>query len=531
MAKRTLEGVTTLSIGVPDDLDKFLSGISEPRHAAWAPEAGEHLFVTERLVVSPGAGVFRPEPGVGSGTTVEPGTLVGHVGSLEVRSAFAGRLVEVIAVDGERLAPSSPSPGSGASRDAGSVITGWGTALPDKVVTNDDLEAALDTTDEWIVERTGHPRASRRRHHRRPRHRGRPRGHGAVPAGGRPTSTLVVATSTPDESRAGQRLDRPARASACPGGAFDLNAACSGFVYGLSPPTASSSRARGCVLVVGADAMSPHRRLGRPRHRDPLRRRRRRGRAGARRRAPAACSGATSAPTVRAATSCTPTCGGTIEMDGPEVFRRAVRVMVDSADRALDAAGLTPADIDLFVPHQANQRITRRRLRHARHRRRPHRVDPRRHTGNTSAASIPWPWRRRPTTGGSTDDRGAARRASVPGMTVACAVLVLSGRRSERPGSHASRSSRAAAGASGSACAKAFAASGHRVAVTYRSEPPVDARPAGGAVRRHRSRRGRGRVHPGRGASSAPSRCWWPTPASTRDGLVAADVGRRLHAA
>ncbi len=108
MAKRTLEGVTTLSIAVPDDLDKLLAGISEPRHAAWAPEAGEHLFVTERLVVSPGAGVFRPEAGVGAGTMVEPGTLVGHVGGLEVRSAFAGRLVEVIAVDGERLAHSEP---------------------------------------------------------------------------------------------------------------------------------------------------------------------------------------------------------------------------------------------------------------------------------------------------------------------------------------------------------------------------------------------------------------------------------------
>jgi [acyl-carrier-protein] S-malonyltransferase len=108
MAKRTLEGVTTLSISEPDDLDKLLAGISEPRHAAWAPEAGEHLFVTERLVVSPGAGVFRPEPGVGAGTPVEPGTLVGHVGELEVRSAFAGQLVEVIAVDGERLAPSEP---------------------------------------------------------------------------------------------------------------------------------------------------------------------------------------------------------------------------------------------------------------------------------------------------------------------------------------------------------------------------------------------------------------------------------------
>jgi [acyl-carrier-protein] S-malonyltransferase len=108
MAKRTVEGVTTLSVNVPDDLDNLLSTISEPRLTEAAVEPGEHLFVTERLVVSPGAGVFRPEPGVGPGTTVEPGTLVGHVGDQEVRSAFSGELVDVLAVEGERLAASEP---------------------------------------------------------------------------------------------------------------------------------------------------------------------------------------------------------------------------------------------------------------------------------------------------------------------------------------------------------------------------------------------------------------------------------------
>lgn len=108
MAKRTLEGVTTMSVTVPDDLDKLLSTLSEPRSADWAHEPGEHLFVTERLVVSPGAGLFRSEPEIGAGTVVEPGTVVGHVGDLEVRSAFAGELIEVLAVDGERLAPSEP---------------------------------------------------------------------------------------------------------------------------------------------------------------------------------------------------------------------------------------------------------------------------------------------------------------------------------------------------------------------------------------------------------------------------------------
>jgi [acyl-carrier-protein] S-malonyltransferase len=108
MAKRTLVGTTTMSISVPDDLDQLLSLMHEPRLAEASVEAGEHLFVTERLVVSPGAGVFRGEPGIGAGTSVEPGTLVGHVGDLEVRSAFSGELIGVLAVDGERLGPSEP---------------------------------------------------------------------------------------------------------------------------------------------------------------------------------------------------------------------------------------------------------------------------------------------------------------------------------------------------------------------------------------------------------------------------------------
>lgn len=108
MAKRTLEGVATHNVATPADLDKLLGAISEPRLAEFTDEPGEHLFVTERLVVSPGAGLFRAEPGIGPGSDVEPGTLVGHVGDLEVRSAFAGQLVDVLAVDGERLAPSEP---------------------------------------------------------------------------------------------------------------------------------------------------------------------------------------------------------------------------------------------------------------------------------------------------------------------------------------------------------------------------------------------------------------------------------------
>jgi 3-oxoacyl-[acyl-carrier-protein] synthase-3 len=80
--------------------------------------------------------------------------------------------------------------------------------------------------------------------------------------------------------------------------------------------------------------------------------------------------------------------GGTIEMDGPEVFRRAVRVMVESATRAMEHAGVTVQDLALFVPHQANLRIIEsasRRLGIE-----PELVGSNLATvGNTSAASIP----------------------------------------------------------------------------------------------------------------------------------------------
>jgi 3-oxoacyl-[acyl-carrier-protein] synthase III len=75
-------------------------------------------------------------------------------------------------------------------------------------------------------------------------------------------------------------------------------------------------------------------------------------------------------------------------MDGPEVFRRAVRVVVESSLRALDHAGLTPGDVDLLVPHQANQRIIDAACGRLG-------IPPERavsvieRTGNTSAASIP----------------------------------------------------------------------------------------------------------------------------------------------
>ena len=116
---------------------------------------------------------------------------------------------------------------------AGTRISGWGSALPEKVVTNADLEATLDTSDQWIVERTGI----------RERRIGGTTSGLAIEAGqaalsragsdGTDIDLVIVATCTPDQVM-------PATAATVQdalgvaGGAVDVNAVCSGFVYGLA---------------------------------------------------------------------------------------------------------------------------------------------------------------------------------------------------------------------------------------------------------------------------------------------------------
>jgi 3-oxoacyl-[acyl-carrier-protein] synthase-3 len=274
----------------------------------------------------------------------------------------------------------------GAVPDVGLHITGWGAALPDKVVTNADLEGTLDTSDAWITERTGI----------RERRVGGTTSGLAIEASqramdragvtGSDIDLVLLCTSTPDETM-------PATASAVQqalavtGGAVDLNAACSGFVYGLVAADGFLRAGMQRVLLVGSETMSrivdwedrstailfgdgagavvvergegPGRLLGWDLGSDGSLRH-----------------------LLHAEV------GGTIEMDGPEVFRRAVRIMVDSALTALDRAGLTVDDVRLFVPHQANSRIiTSARVKLGLDEART--ADILATTGNTSAASIP----------------------------------------------------------------------------------------------------------------------------------------------
>jgi 3-oxoacyl-[acyl-carrier-protein] synthase-3 len=265
-------------------------------------------------------------------------------------------------------------------------ITGWGTAVPDKVVTNADLEESLDTSDAWIVERTGI---------RERRIGGTTAGLG-IEAGeqalqragvqGADVDLVLLCTSTPDETM-------PASASAIQqalgvrGGAVDLNAACSGFVYGLVAADGFLRAGLGRVLLIGSETMS---RIidwedrstailfgdgaGAVVLEDGD--------------GPGGVRGFDLGSDGSLRHILRADFGGTIEMDGPEVFRRAVRIMVESAERALADAGVSADDLRLFVPHQANGRLiasAAAKLGIEAERT----ADILATTGNTSAASIP----------------------------------------------------------------------------------------------------------------------------------------------
>ncbi len=107
LTKRTAPGSTALRVSEPGHLDALLEGLAQPG-AAGRGDEGEGLFISERLVVAPAAGVFRPRPEVTAGARLAPGDLIGLVNGEEVRSPFPGELKGVLAVDGERVVTSQP---------------------------------------------------------------------------------------------------------------------------------------------------------------------------------------------------------------------------------------------------------------------------------------------------------------------------------------------------------------------------------------------------------------------------------------
>jgi len=237
----------------------------------------------------------------------------------------------------------------------GARITGWGTALPDKTVTNVDLAATIDTSDDWITERTG---IKERRVGGTTCGLAVEAGRAAIASAGvdlADIDLLVLATTTPDQTV-------PATASSvqhelgvqC--GAFDVNAACSGFVYALVAAHGFIAAGANKVLVIGAETLSR------------ITDWEDRGTAilfadgaGAvvleATDGPGQLLGWDLASDGGARSLLYADIGGYLKMDGREVFRRAVRVMVDSGQKSIEQAGVTIDDIALVVPHQANIRI------------------------------------------------------------------------------------------------------------------------------------------------------------------------------
>jgi len=108
MAKRTIKGCRTISVATPEDLDKLIEWVDAGTPSRAGQLEGEHLFAAERLVVSPAAGIFTALEGLGEGSPIDVGDLVGHIGEHDVRSPFAGILQSFIAVDTERVTARQP---------------------------------------------------------------------------------------------------------------------------------------------------------------------------------------------------------------------------------------------------------------------------------------------------------------------------------------------------------------------------------------------------------------------------------------
>ncbi|MEZ5667264.1 MAG: beta-ketoacyl-ACP synthase III [Alphaproteobacteria bacterium] len=252
------------------------------------------------------------------------------------------------------------------------VVAGCGSALPARCVTNADLAGTLETSDEWIRERTGIRQryiaaddectsdlaiaASRRA-----------LAHAGMEA--REIDLIIVATTTPDDTFPSTATKVQAALGIDHGAAFDVQAVCSGFIYALSVANAfiRSGQARN-VLVIGSETFSrlldwndratavlfgdgagalvlkavPANGAARPRgvlsthlhsdgrHRDLL--------------------------YVDGGPSRTRSVGH-VRMVGKEVFKHAVNRLSEAVDEALTANGMVPSDVDWLVPHQANQRI------------------------------------------------------------------------------------------------------------------------------------------------------------------------------
>ncbi|MFN7926899.1 MAG: beta-ketoacyl-ACP synthase III [Blastocatellia bacterium] len=287
------------------------------------------------------------------------------------------------------------------------LITGTGRSLPSQVVTNDDLTHLVDTSDEWITTRTGIKQ----------RHKAGPdectstfataaarRALERAQVSANELDLIICATVCPDQSLPSTAVFIQSQLGAKKAAAFDLVAACSGFLYSLT--VANQFIASGLyqnILVIGVEVLSRYVDYTDratcvlfgdgagaaiiQRSTDPQR-----GVLATRIQSDGDLAPVLYTPgggtRIPASHESVDTRQHFIKMKGNELFKVAVRSMEDTARRLLDEQKMSANDIDLFVPHQANQRITdavAERL-----------CVPAEkvysniaHTGNTSAASIP----------------------------------------------------------------------------------------------------------------------------------------------
>jgi [acyl-carrier-protein] S-malonyltransferase len=108
LVKRTVKTGNRINIATPADLDGLLEQLAGKPQADAGVLEGEHLFATERLVVSPATGVFVLGAGVGAGMSISVGDVIGTVGSHDVISSFAGEVMGVLAMEGERVGSRQP---------------------------------------------------------------------------------------------------------------------------------------------------------------------------------------------------------------------------------------------------------------------------------------------------------------------------------------------------------------------------------------------------------------------------------------
>ena len=252
------------------------------------------------------------------------------------------------------------------------TITGFGLAVPEERLTNAQLEARVETNDDWIVERTGIRERRIARDGETTASLGALAATAAIADAGidpNDIDLIVIATATPEQPipHTGAFIGESLGVRC---GSFDLNAGCAGFVYGLVVAAGMVSAGARHVLLVGAETLS---RIVDPDDRATcvlfgdgagaavLGRSARGGLLAW----DLGCDGsAAGLLEVPAGGSRRPTTPATVDahdhylkMAGQEVFRRAVRAVVDSAQATLRQADMKAEDVDWFVPHQANARI------------------------------------------------------------------------------------------------------------------------------------------------------------------------------